>query len=366
MKTEGQNVLSDTQADTDLFIARARNVTRRSLGSWLARGVKAFSYYARLYPLLQQPGASAPAILFYHRIHRRPVGLWGEPVLDVEGFEQHMAFLAREYQPILLSELVAGLQGQAPLPARAVAVTFDDGYRSNLLLAAPILRHYRVPATLFVTTGLVGTQQWMWAYELEKIFFRYPLAQLHQCMRHPVLARMCRLEPSRRIALMACVEYLKSLPRAALWEVMGELRERLPVELDEDNRFLSWNEVRQLRGYGFELGAHTENHPILVRESPQEVERELSACRDTLERELGARPTLFAYPNGDTSPEVSERVGRYFEAAVTTRPGLCSPFISLLELPRIGAPESVSDLAFALSRLARQGQQAARALGHNG
>lgn len=350
--------LEGRQVDVNVLVTRARAARGNQLKSLVSQGLKNLSYHVGLYPVLQRFGTREPAILFYHKVQRRPVGGWGEPVLAVEDFERHVAFLAREYRPLHLSELVAGLQGRVRLPERAVALTFDDGYRNNLYLAAPILRHYRVPATLFVSTGLVGTPRWMWAYELEHMFLRYPLEQIRTSAQHPMLNRLCSLGMSHQETWMACVEYLKSLPHGELLEVLEQLRERLPVELDEENRFLSWDEVRRLRDYGFEIGAHTESHPILPRLPLAEVERELSACRETLERELGTRPTLFAYPNGDTTPEITRLVGRYFEAAVTTRPGLCTATSPLLELPRIGAPNSVGDLAFQLMRERLQKEQA--------
>jgi peptidoglycan/xylan/chitin deacetylase (PgdA/CDA1 family) len=145
---------------------------------------------------------------------------------------------------------------------------------------------------------------------------------------------------------------------------MARLRQLLPVEQDDENQFLSWDEVRELRdAYGFEIGAHSETHGILVRMPPDEVERELLGCRDTLERELGTRPTLFAYPNGDTNPTVSELVGRYYTAAFTTCPSVCTPLLSPMELPRLAAPERVSELAFQLTRQRMQSSFPARVVG---
>lgn len=355
----------DVQVNMERLVSRARNVTRQSFGSRLVQGMKALSFYTGLYPLLEQPRTGWPSVLFYHKVQRRPVGLWGERVLDAEEFEQHVAFLAREYEPVPLSLLVEGLRGRASLPARAVALTFDDGYRNNLRVAAPILRRYRVPATLFVATGLVGTSQWMWAYELEHMFARYPLERLRECARHPILEHLCSQGLEQRVAMMACVEYLKLAPPEML-EVMGRLRRLLPVEQDEENRFLDWDEVRELRSaYGFEIGAHSETHGILVRMAPDEVERELRVCRDTLERELGERPTLFAYPNGDTNPTVTELVGRYYTAAFTTCPSVCTPLLSPLELPRLAAPERVSELAFQLTRQRMQSSFPVRVTGED-
>jgi len=364
MKSASRAGREEVPFDLNRLLSRARNVTRQSLSSLVVQGLKEFSYLAGLYPRLQQPGAMWPSVLFYHKVQRRPAGLWGERVLDAEEFERHVQFLARDYHPVRLSELLAGLRGQAPLPPRPVAITFDDGYRNNLLVAAPILRRYRVPAALFVATGLVGTSQWMWAYELEHMFSRYPLERIRECAGHRTIAHLCSLGLDKRVAMMACVEYLKLASPSELNDVVGRLRERLPVEQDEENQFLSWDEVRRLRDdFGFEIGAHSETHGILVRMCPEEVERELCVCRDTLELELGRRPTLFAYPNGDTNAEVTEQVGRYFTAAFTTCPGPCTPLLSPLELPRIAAPERVSELAFRLTLQGLQPPFPARASG---
>ncbi|WP_257453528.1 polysaccharide deacetylase family protein [Archangium lipolyticum] len=336
------------QVDLERLVLRARSGIEQRWTSWLARGVKTLSFYGG-FSVSRPLGEGEALILFYHKVQRRPVGVWGEPVLDVREFERHALFLAREYQPVPLSELVAGLAGRARLPRRALALTFDDGYRNNLYLVAPILARHGIPATVFVTTGLIGTSGWMWAYELEELFSRYPADQVCRASGDPAILRLGSLGLSPRVLMMACVEYLKELPHAMMLGIVERVRAAFPVPVNDENRFLSWDEVRELSRQGFEIGAHTEKHPILTRLPLAEVERELVACRDTLEEKLGVRPTLFSYPNGATDPGVTELVGRYFEAAVTTRSGICSRASGLLELPRIGAPVSVSELAFELT-----------------
>lgn len=334
------------RVDLESVVSRARGITQRDWTYWVKKGVKALTYYAGLHPASWRLAAGEAAILFYHKVQRRPVGVWGEPVLDVREFERHVAFLAREYQPVFLSELVAGLEGRARLPRGAVALTFDDGYRNNLYLVAPILARHGVPATIFLTTGLIGTDDWMWGYELEEIFSRYPLEQVCRASGDPTIIRLGSLGLSPRVLMSACVEYLKALPHAIMFEIVERLRAGFAVPVNDENRFLSWDEVRELARQGFEMGAHTRGHPILTQLPLTEVDRELRACRDTLERKLGVRPTLFSYPNGATNPEVTKLVGRYFQAAVTTQAGVCTRSSGMLVLPRIGAPVPVSELAF--------------------
>ena len=93
-------------------------------------------------------------ILLYHRIGTPITDPWTLAV-SPERFEQHLALLRERFQPLALSALVTALQS-GNLPARGVALTFDDGYADNLLAGAPLLEQYTIPATVYVTAGHLG------------------------------------------------------------------------------------------------------------------------------------------------------------------------------------------------------------------
>ena len=72
-------------------------------------------------------------------------------------FAAQMAMLKRcGYSVIGLDAAVAGLRGEATLPARPVVLTFDDGYVDFLECAAPILKAHGYPATVYAVAGLLG------------------------------------------------------------------------------------------------------------------------------------------------------------------------------------------------------------------
>ena len=56
--------------------------------------------------------------------------------------------------------------------------------------------------------------------------------------------------------------------------------------------------VRAFGRDGFDIGAHTVNHPILATQSADEARFEVQASRDWVARVTGAAPVSFAYPNG--------------------------------------------------------------------
>ena len=83
-----------------------------------------------------------------------------------ELFHRQMAWLQRWMNPLSAEELVRLLESGAPLPRRGVVVTLDDGYRNNLLQAAPVLAEVGMPAIVYVTTGLIE-QQCLWVDRLD-------------------------------------------------------------------------------------------------------------------------------------------------------------------------------------------------------
>ena len=105
---------------------------------------------------LTSPGA---AVLTYHRV--RPAGApdAGPYAIDVGRLARQFRLLRLLRRRVLPLEAIldAWERGDAP-PARAVAITFDDGYCDNRDLALPVLRRFGYPATLFAVAGLAGTR----------------------------------------------------------------------------------------------------------------------------------------------------------------------------------------------------------------
>jgi peptidoglycan/xylan/chitin deacetylase (PgdA/CDA1 family) len=106
---------------------------------------------------LQHP----PVILMYHAIgapDERP----GRYIVAEQRFIAHLRWLRRRgYQAVRLDEILAHRRQFRLPPARAVAITFDDGYEDNHRLGFPRLREVGMPATFFLVTGSLGrTNGW--------------------------------------------------------------------------------------------------------------------------------------------------------------------------------------------------------------
>lgn len=94
-------------------------------------------------------------VLTYHDIGPQAKG---RLVIGAKAFAEQMRYLkANRYRVITLAEFHEFLQLKRQLPRRAVVLTFDDGYRSFLTHAYPVLKELGFTATLFVYTDYVGT-----------------------------------------------------------------------------------------------------------------------------------------------------------------------------------------------------------------
>ena len=290
---------------------RALGRGRRDAFAWLL-GV------TRLSVLGAGWGPGTLSILAYHRVFdiEREQDFPYDPDLvsaSVADFTWQMETLHRHFRPLHLAEALRRLDERIPLPPRAVAVTFDDGHRDNYTHAFPVLRRLGVPATIFLSTGYMDRKETFWfddvAYRLQRA--SRDAIELRSLGLRLVLGDAAR----RRRATDEVLAKLKLVPNAVRLSALRELAEESGVEAgigDERSRPLTWAQVREMRDAGVEFGSHTVSHPILSRLGDEELRAELRLSREELERQLGRRVVLLAYPVGgeDAFDERVVRIAR--------------------------------------------------------
>lgn len=313
-----------------------RTGLRASSMRWAAQGL----YHTRLIqPVSVAAGYAAAStfqILSYHRVNDEDDPFFSAMPTDV--FDGHMAYVARAYRVLTVEALVERAR-RRQVPRNALAITFDDGYRDVLTHAVPVLVRHGLPATVFLATGFIGTGQIPW-FDRLAAGFKETKAEV---VRAPWGATW-RLpgKPERLGALDQAISYLKQRPDDEVRGMVDHLVESLGVT--DAGAFkslmLTWEDVHALVGLGCSIGAHTVNHPILSRVSPQRAWAEIAGSRTMIEKACGFAPGAFAYPNGrpaDYTAAVQALVRKAgFTCAVTTQLGLNTGETSPYELRRGG------------------------------
>lgn len=274
-------------------------------------------------------------ILIYHKVSPDPHPYY-EPVAP-EVFERQMSFIGRHYRVMDLLELVER-SATGSVPPKAVAITFDDGYRDNYDYAFPILKKLGLPATIFVATGVTGTRNRLWH---DRVFdaFRFTKAE-HARLNYPHTRELILDSPqARKESLHSALTAVRSLWGQAQRRLVEDIEDALlPVLPSEPPLMLDWDQIAEMHANGISIGSHSVSHPILSRLPDEELKRELSESKRELSERLGAPIEAFAYPNGkadDYSPSVKKILNDCgYRCAVTTVRGFNIPCSDPFELKR--------------------------------
>jgi peptidoglycan/xylan/chitin deacetylase (PgdA/CDA1 family) len=135
-----------------------------------------------------QRGAGIP-VLIYHEIVTDPTRTPGETVIALDRFEEQMRLLARDgWRTLSIDELVAVMRRDRPAPAKAVVLTFDDGWK-NVLNAVPVLERHRMRASFWIITGAgIGNDYLEWS-DVERLA-RHPRFEIgSHTVSHPWAAK---------------------------------------------------------------------------------------------------------------------------------------------------------------------------------
>lgn len=302
--------------------------------------------------------------LMYHRIctedYRPNDGFSPNHELMVrEGeFDAQMRHLAANYNCLSLPEAVRLLKKRR-LPRRSVIVTFDDGYLDNLTIALPILRAHGVPATIYVTTGIVDNSINLWWYELESIIRsedRLNYRWNGKCRTENTAGYRRKLACFNRLS-----RKFKRLTPVNQNRLLDRLRNGSGTPPFSYRRYVL--DPKQVKALADDplitIGAHTHHHPDLSHLNENLMRREVEVSRKLLEEWTGKSISCFAYPFGGREQagrrefRIAEELG--FESAVTTRTGHLHRFHStqLHALPRIaiGHDDTMTSFRWKLSGL---------------
>ena len=237
----------------------------------------------------------AAVILMYHRISSEaedPFRLAVSP----ERFAEQMEIVRRYAEPVPLRDLTR--PGRGP----RIAVTFDDGYADNAGVALGTLAQASVPATVFVTSALVGSTKAAWSLRLEELF-RAGRPATDQVMLnlggHPMTFETPR-RSERLAAMWAAHDTLRPHHPSVIARAMSDLERHFgAVDPDPGRRMLTRGELVALADNALiTIGAHTRRHPWLSSLPPALQEEEIEGSRRDLEEITGRSVDEFAYPYG--------------------------------------------------------------------
>ncbi len=220
---------------------------------------------------------------------------------DVENFEFQMQHIIEHFNPISTEQLIEYIEGHGELPVNPILITFDDGFDDNYLFAFPVLKKYNVPATIFIASKYIGTDEVFWFDKLIAVLLNMDSGEL--CIEE--LNNSYKLNDNRNERKEIAYEILSaiktvpnSIRKAILTKIYKSSGNTLQCLDYTQSKILSWSQVREMYGSGISFGSHTMTHPILAMLDDDEMKSELINSKKQIEKEIGCVIDSIAYPNG--------------------------------------------------------------------
>ena len=245
-----------------------------------------------------------------------------------------------------------------------IAITFDDAWGDTARVAEPIASQHGVPFAVFACSAKMGEQFPFWP---ERVTALYEAAQ-ESGEREKFLGLFARELGSpapwlgngnHLAAIEGTIAYLKSLPGEKCDRLVATMTNLFGAnpkvrEAAATDSTMTWDDAAQMQKKGVTFGSHTHTHQILPKIPAAEAKTELATSKQEIEKRLQKPCALFAYPNGDCSPEVRELVAQSgYELAFLNSAGAWTRECDPLQIPRMNVWEGkVTDSSGNFSRVA--------------
>lgn len=301
-------------------------------------------------------------VLIYHRV----VDLDSDPQrlsVTPDNFEMQMDVISRNFHPISLKELVDDL-ARGKIRDRTCVITIDDGYEDNYLHARPVLEKFGIPATIFVSSGFIGTRREFWWDELDRLILHnqslpdevhisvngtehcWPVSEKeHNAGWHVQSTQTASAENRDRFGrheiYMGLCQLLQPMEVEQINGALVQLREVTGDSGDARQKHIAMNaeQVRSLHQGGLiDIGAHTQSHVNLATQPVIKQKMEIEGSKSDLETMLGSKVESFSYPFGalrnysDQSIKCVKNAG--FNSAVSGYSSNVTRLTSAYEIPR--------------------------------
>ncbi|MFT4539647.1 MAG: peptidoglycan/xylan/chitin deacetylase (PgdA/CDA1 family) [Planctomycetota bacterium] len=262
-------------------------------------------------------------VLMYHRVLPE-ADCTGYPLPTIAMprglFEAQVRWLASNCTVLPLSEALAASTTKHDQPI--VSITFDDGYKDNIRIAAPVLESAGVRGTFYVTTDFIEGEE-LWFDRACRLLASMSTVRRGEFSQTFALAGMPSTQFVQSEDPGPWLELMKQLSATERKQCLDTLEDCLnPAPRRPLSAAMTPADLASLEARGHEIGSHTCSHPILPQLNDEELEHELAASQEKLLAWCKNPKPALAYPNGDHDERVRRRADQLgYSSAVTTRAG---------------------------------------------
>lgn len=224
--------------------------------------------------------------------------------LHFKDFEDQMKLLRNKYLVLSMDDVFKIYNEKLIIPENSVAITFDDGFKNNISIAAPILDKLQLPATFYVSTGLINTNSLFWVDLIEDIIIKCELNEI-SIQLESLEKFIFNSDQSKIDAIIEIKRYCKKVKKSIKDKIIKQLilitnYHNIKSLINSNYEMMNWEDLRLLHSNdNFIVGGHSHNHDILANfDDNNNLKLDLSLSIDLLKYNLETDVIHYAYPEG--------------------------------------------------------------------
>ncbi|VAW97975.1 Polysaccharide deacetylase [hydrothermal vent metagenome] len=258
-------------------------------------------------------------------------------VVSEETFRNHIKWLARYLNVIRLTDFKEkNFNTEQP----ACVITLDDGWVDNYTYAYPILKEFKIPATIFLVTNMIDTEHYFWP---ERLGLLLKDAAAKASLKKQVREKYA----SELVAYDDLVQLLKSKDDESIIGLLDEVEKEAESSgrrFESERQILNKEELAEMEASGLvEYGSHTANHIRLDKVPARQALHEITESKNCLDALLTKPVSTFCYPNGGYTSEVVDAVAGIYDLACTTDNGWVNVKSNRYTLNRVMLHDDISN-----------------------
>jgi len=213
-------------------------------------------------------------------------------------FQEDLDHLLKHLQPVSAEAVAAAVLGGRSLPRNAFLLTFDDGFRQVYDTIAPILSAKGVPAIFFVNPAFLDNRVLFYRCKISLV-----IEAILQRQEQPGLlkevAGIVGEEQAESGVLVQRIRRINNVDAGLLDRLADPLELSYEAYLETVRPFMTGEQVKELRGKGFAVGAHSWDHPYYPLISPEEQQWQTRESVRYVCEQYAPGHALFSFPHSD-------------------------------------------------------------------
>lgn len=271
-------------------------------------------------------------------------------VHTAKDFEEQMKMLSKYFNVITMDDVLNFTKG-SKLPRYCVAVTFDDGFVDNALVAAPIMEKYGVRGAFYVTTGSVAPEPLPWFFSIRRAFYLTKMSEWVSPVNGTIFDLLNFSQ--RKMALNKACEHCAVIDIKDKFNFIKTVEDELNIPSVSNSYMMTSVDIKKLCDKGHIIGSHTVSHSNIAHIGKDRIRLEMEESKKFLENIVGEEIVHFSYPAPILSPhydqqtiKISKELG--YKTGVTCTYGSVYSVDNSLCCRRVSVPNKADDLRWVI------------------